>query len=84
MEHSFTSYVYFSYITDEELNKNISIQPSHIRKTHIYTSVGHVINFHFSPANEDKMFLIHYQGNRSCAYWTTSSLIYQEVTKHCL
>ena len=52
----------FSYIIDEEFKNNISITPSHFRTTHLYKSLGHVVQFHLNAPNENVVYLLKYQG----------------------
>ena len=52
----------FSFIIDEDINRNITILPVPDRGGHVYLSVGHKVNIHVKAESQDSRFLLHYKG----------------------
>ena len=60
-KHVHLSFI-FSFIIDEDINRNITISPVPERGGHVYLSVAHKVNIHVQTASQDSRFLLHYKG----------------------
>ena len=54
-------YFHCSYIIDEDFKKNISIQMMSQRETHVYKSLGHVLQISIALNDPSMLFILRYQ-----------------------